>query len=201
MKQLFRTAALAAAAVLATSAVSAETLNFGTPLSGVGPTVNFATLTYEQVGDGDDWTFTLDTLDLATLFASSGAFIGSVAVDTPSDVPSFGSGLAMTDVTGGGVTTVEARNGGGPGGVYDFRFALGQGAGNRLSSNETVSWTWNDSGLTSFSDFALHVQGLTGEGSSSIWYVSSPIPEPASLAMMLAGAGVIGAAVRRRRRA
>lgn len=202
MKLTLRTAVLAAAAALIAQSAAAETLTFGTPLSGTGPTVDFATLTYTQTGDGDDWTFTLAAQDLATLFSSAGAFIGSVAVDTPDSVPGFGSGLAMTNVSGG-VTSVEARNGGGPGGVFDFRFALGQGAGNRLTSGETVTWTWNDSGLQSFTQLALHVQGLEGNGqgySNSIWYIpTTPVPEPATLAMMLAGAGLIGVARRRRR--
>lgn len=200
MRHTLSTAVLAGAAALAAGAASAETLNFGTPLAGVGPTVDFATLTYTQTGNGDDWTFTLEAKDLATLFSSPGAFIGSVAVDTPDTVPNFGGGLAMSDVSGG-VTSVEARNGGGPGGVFDFRFALGQGASNRLSSNESVTWTWNDSGIGSFTDLALHVQGLSGDGgSSSIWYVSTPVPEPAALATMLAGLGLLGALGRRRSR-
>lgn len=203
-KQLYRPllAAFLTAGALGATNASAETLQFGTPIAGTGPTANFATLDYTQTGDGDDWTFSLTTQDLAAVFGGASAFIGSVAVQVSGDSPNYGSGVAMTGVTGG-VTDVSAVNGGGPGGDWDFRFALGGGAGDRLGSNETVTWNWTDSGYASFADFALHVQGLEGNGlgySGSIWYGTAPIPEPGTYAMLLAGLAGLGAFARRRDR-
>ena len=181
----------------------AVTLSFGAPLSGVGPNAHVATLSYTQIGDGDDWVFTLATTDLASVFSASGAFVGALAVEVPGNrVASYAGGVPLGSVVGG-VSTVELRNGGGPGGDFDFRIALGSG-GDRLGSSEAVAWTWLDSGYSSFTQLALHVQGLsgnTGGNSSSIWYqsvVAAPVPEPAGALLLLAGVTVIGALARRR---
>lgn len=198
LRRVCALAALTAGGILAPPSW-AVTATFGTPLSGTGPTTTFASLTYNQVGDGDDWQFTLTADDLASIFAASGAFIGSMAVDVPGSSPSYGSGLAMTGVSGG-VSTVEAKNGGGPTGVFDFRIDFGGGS-DRLTSNESVSWTWTDSGYSSFSQLALHVQGLDGNTagySESIWYIPV-VPEPETYALMVAGLGAMLLIGRRRR--
>lgn len=203
MKKLHASRMLCALCAAAfTGAVPAMTLTFGTPLAGTGPTASFATLTYNPTvaSSGDDWSFTLSAGNLASIFAVSGAFIGTLAVAVPGSAPNYASGLAMSGVAGG-VAQVAARNGGGPTGVFDFRLDLGQGS-DRLTSNESVSWTWNNSGYTSFDQFALHVQGLkynTAGNSESIWYSpTTPVPEPATYGLMLAGLAATGLALRRR---
>lgn len=201
LRRVCALAAITAGGVFAQSSW-AVTQTFGTPLSGTGPTATFASLTYNQTGDGDDWTFTLTADNLASIFAASGAFIGSMAVDVPGSSPNYGSGLAMTGVSGG-VSSVKAKNGGGPTGVFDFRIDLGGGS-DKLTSNEMVTWTWTDSGYTSFSQFALHVQGLEGntaDYSDSIWYspAPTPVPEPETYALLVAGLGAMLLMGRRRR--
>jgi len=179
---------------------TATTLDYGVPLSGTGPTTQFATLSYSQIGDGDDWVFVLAAADLSSVFSASGAFIGSIAVDAPgAEGANYAGGLALTNVVGG-VATVEARNGGGPGGAFDFRIVLGAGA-DRLTGNESVGWTWMDSGYASFTQLALHVQGLsgnTGGNSDSVWYLPTPVPEPGTVLLMLAGCAALAGRVWRR---
>jgi hypothetical protein len=194
-----KTLALALAALLGAGAASAETLTFGTPLSGTGPTTTFATLNVTQTGSGDDWQFTLTAGDLTNIFGSANAFIGSLAIDAPgAESFNFGGGLSLETAVGGGVGTVTAVNGGGPGGAFDFRLLFG-GGNDRLTAGESVSFSWQDSGITTITDLALHVQGLDGNAngnSSSVWYspggVTTPVPEPATLAMLAAGLGVLG---------
>jgi len=182
-----------ASAVLVAGPVSATTLNYVAPLPGAA---SIASLSYSQVGDGDDWQFTLAATDLDAVFASTGAFIGSIAVEAPgAESVNFRGGLALSDVSGG-VSAVVARNGGGPGGDFDFRIALGSG-GDRLGGNESVAWTWNDSGFQSFSQLALHVQGLAG-AEGSLWVLPSAVAEPGSLVLLLAGLGFLGKLGRRR---
>ena len=97
-------------------AVQAASYQFGQLLAGNGPTnPHFADLEITDNGSGN-WTFTLTALDLNTIFGSS-SFIGSMAVD----------GVKPTSIStdaGGGVTAVNLQNGGGPGGIYDFRYDM-----------------------------------------------------------------------------
>jgi hypothetical protein len=181
-----RITVLAAVLALCAGSAGATTYTFGTLLSGSGaPTsLTFATLTADVVGS--DVQFTLDASGLSG-FTGAAPFIGSLAID----------GTRTGSVTGvtGGVADVSLRPGGGPGGNFDFRFAIGGSGQDRLTSGETVSWTWVG-GAGNDTDVALHVQGIDYPGASSAWYVSA-VPEPATWALMLSGAAVLGWARRR----
>lgn len=164
--------------------------NFGTILSGSGPTTNFATLTIDDVAN----TFTFAPVSLTGF--GSGAFIASLAIDY--SIPQ--GSLTANWISGGvGSGNVDIANGGGPGGGSDFRYDLFQGQ-DRLTNGEALSWSSVDFDLSKMTGLALHVQGVTGQGnSSSIWYSpTTAVPEPETYVMLLAGLALIGANARRR---
>jgi hypothetical protein len=172
------------------SNAQAASYHFGHLLSGGGPSnIHFADLEINDLGSGH-WSFFLHNIDLSAF--GSGAFIGSLAVDgvTPSSV---------TTVAGGGVSTVSKNPGGGPGGSFDFRYDFGRGS-DKLKTGESVSWNafgLGSSHLPISGELALHVQG-TKFSPDSAWYIS-PVPEPETYAMLLAGLGLIGFSARSRK--
>ena len=183
---------------ISASIASADTVNYqyGDLLSGsFVPSSVFANLSVSTV-DNITYDFVLTTNNLNTIF-TTGAFIGSVAVDTTFANQEALPSVALTG-TGNGVAEIDTSNGGGPTGVYDFRYVFGQGQ-DRLEANEVVSFTSTfamahtfDAGL-----FALHVQGLTDNQGGSAWYTPSAVPVPAALPLMASALGVFGIARRR----
>lgn len=192
MKSAWRTF-LAALVLTISSASYAASDDFGTLLSGsFQPSDTFATLSYSTT-DNLVYNFTLTAYDLDALF-TSGAFIGAIAVDADADV-------AVSNVVGD--TVVSVSPGGGPTGVWDFRFDLTGPQQARLTANETVSFdaTFSQAVILGSDSFALHVQGLTDAQGGSAWYVPTPVPEPETYAMMLTGLGFLGFTARRKRQA
>lgn len=163
------------------------------------PASSFASLTYSA--SANIYTFTLKANDLNALF-TSGAFIRSIAVNTSPDIQLNGKNAPTVTVSNlsGGVTTLEAANGSGPTGVYDFRFDIGKGS-DRLTANETVTWTAAFSTPVTFKGLSIHVQGLTQAQGDSAWYipaVTAAVPEPENSALFLLGLGVVGVTLRKR---
>jgi len=186
--RFFKTLVLAMTMLVSVSSQAAVE-SYGTLLSGsYQPATDFASLSVS--GTGNVYTFTLTAYDLNALFTNK-AFIGSIAVKVSPDVKA--NTIAVSGISGG-VTNLAASNGGGPGGDWDFRFVLGQGANDRLLANESVTWTATFASNVSIDDYALHVQGLTKAQGDSAWYLNSvvttPVPEPASWALLLVGLGV-----------
>jgi len=89
--------------------------------------------------------------------------------------------------------------GGGPNGGWEFRFDFTDKKQDRLTDDETVSWTWIG-GAGHFSDFAAHMQGIDYGNTTSAWYGAVAVPEPGAYAMFLSGLVVLGASAARRRR-
>lgn len=191
MKSAWRTF-LAALTLAVSSASYAASDDYGTLLAGsYQPPDTFATLTYNTT-DNLVYNFTLTAYDLDALF-TSGAFIGAIAVD--SDVTPTVSNVV-------GDTVVSISPGGGPTGIFDFRFDLTGPQQARLTANESVSFdaTFAQAVILGSDSFALHVQGLTDEQGGSAWYVPTPVPEPETYAMMLTGLGFLGFTARRKMR-
>lgn len=170
----------------------AATDEFGELLSGsFQPTDTFASLSYTTT-DNLVYSFTLTAFDLDAIF-TDGAFIGAIAVDSNTSEP------VVSNVSGD--TVVSTSPGGGPGGIWEFRFDLTGPQQARLTANESISFdaTFDQAVILGSNSFALHVQGLTEAQGGSAWYVPTPIPEPETYAMMLAGLGMLGFTAKRRK--
>lgn len=183
---------MAALALAFGVSANAATDDFGTLLSGsFQPTETFASLSYTTT-DNLVYSFTLTAYDLDAIFTTD-AFIGAIAVDSDTNDP------IVSNVSGD--TVVSVSPGGGPGGNWEFRFDLTDGEANRLTANESVSFdaTFDQAVILGSNSFALHVQGLTEAQGGSAWYVPTPIPEPETYAMMLAGLGLLGFTAKRKK--
>jgi hypothetical protein len=210
----FRSAALGAVLALASVAAQAQMLlyEFGYQLSHPSstiyqPTDTFATLsvsTYDNV----HYMFDLQALPtMGNLFGNTNASIGAVVFNTGSESPVV-SGITLA-AGSWGVDNIwylpyNMQLGGI---VFDFTEALfgSSHANDSISSGERVVWMTTFSEATSFAapPFALKVFGIGSEDSSYAFYAPtsvSPIPEPETYAMMLAGLGMLGFGARRRQK-
>ena len=198
---------LAVAGLLAFSgsvrAAVTTTYNFGNLLTGYGgaPAVaNFATLAMTANGGGI-WTFKL-TIDngLFSTFGSNNAFIGSMSFDFNPDPDNKKLKTEFISSNLGGVPSVKLTSGTGLSGLSDIDFGtkFGNGAGNRLSQNDYVSWKISGLGTSQYTNMYVHVQGGPNGGSAKYTPMSA-IPEPETYAMMLAGLGLLGFTARRRK--
>ena len=181
---------------------AAVTYSFGSFLTGgddapTGTLPTFATLDIVNSG-GTTYTFTLTTLaNFASVFTAN-AFVGEAEFNTDGTQGSVGTPILAAGSWG--VSSISGTSGSGSGSIsWDFGDAFG-GGGDRLTSNEQVSWTQTfGSALNLVDPFALlHVQSLQG-GDSGKYIPTTPIPEPGTYAMMLAGLGLLGFVARRRR--
>jgi hypothetical protein len=180
---------LGSAALVASLSANATVDTYGDLLSGTyQPDTTFASMTYTSIGNV--YSFTLSAFDLDAIF-TDGSFIGSIAVDSEYQP-------IISNVVGD--TVVSVTDGGGPTGIWDFRFDLTGSQQTRLTAYETVSWdaTFSQPVTLTSDSFALHVQGLSTEQGGSGWYTATPVPEPETYAMMLAGLGMLGFTARRK---
>lgn len=185
------------------SMAATTTYDFGNLLSGhFQPSNTFASLSV-TTEDNQNFAFEFKSYDLNSIF-NDGAFITKLTLN---NTTSTTDNPVISDVLGD--ATVKVGNGGGPGGTdtWDFLFKYGTSntEASRLNGNETVTWKASFAGAIQFGTpaFAVHVQGLdkvNTDSDGSAWYTSvTPIPEPETYAMMLAGLGLMMTVVRRRR--
>jgi hypothetical protein len=213
---------LAAAFLVGALPAHAQTweYHFGTQLAGnpYQPSTSFAHMSVSTT-DSLSFNFVLNAFDtasggtLSSMFGST-AFIGRAIFNTVTGADP----VSITNiVTNGSVGNVflssSSANVGGVG--FDFSDCFGGGSncstggsGNRLQSGETVSWTLNfaeaQTPLLGSPSIALHVQSWGPGSNNSGWYtpsVTTPIPEPETYAMLLAGLALLGFARKRRERA
>ena len=205
VKNFFRKSAIALAASLACAGAQAQTTtyNFGTQLTGsLQPASSFATLSVTTT-NSTNYLFDLQlTSDFGSLFNNSNAFVGKVLFNT-AGVDPIGSSVGLAPGTWGVSSITYRANSAQPGSIdFDFSETIGYGAGNRLVSGERVMWTTSFAQPTGFvaPQFALHVQSIGVNGDSG-WYIPTvtPVPEPETYALMLAGLGLLGFHARRRK--
>jgi len=171
------------------------------------PAGSFATMSVTSY-DSIHYTFDLQTLPtFGSLFGNANASIGGVVFNTPNAAPVVDSVQLASGTWGVGSIwhlpySVQL------GGIaFDFTEALtGNGfADSRLSSGERVVWQTTFAQPTTFSapPFALKVFGIGTNDAAYAFYAPtsvSPIPEPETYAIMLAGLGMLGFAAHRRKR-
>lgn len=201
---------LVVAGLLAFSNAShAAVYDFGnllTASSGYTAPDSFASAPFSQLSATDSgggvWTFLLTINN--NLFSSfgAGAFIGSMSFDFTPDPVLNRPATTFIESNVAGVTSVTSTSGTGLSGLTDIDFGtkFGGGSGNRLSQNDYVRWSV--SGLapgSSLTNMYLHVQGIDGGYSAKYTPIVSPVPEPETYAMLLAGLGLIGFSARRRK--
>jgi hypothetical protein len=179
------------------------------------PEQTFASLSISTT----DWLrfdFTLRAFDtpdggtLASVFGT-GAFIAKAAFNSASGVdPVSISNIQTNGYVGNVYMVTGAPTLGGIG--FDFGDCFGSAgpcnnagpASGRLESGESVSWSLTFAGrqdpFLGTPPVALNVHAGTKEGWTDAWYTpTSPIPEPETYAMLLAGLGLMGFVARRRR--
>lgn len=207
---------VAVGAMLAVASVAAQAqmlqYEFGYQLSHPSstiyqPTDTFATLsvsTYDNV----HYMFDLQALPtMSTLFGNPNASIGAVVFNTGSEAPTV-SGITLAAGTWGVDNIWYLPYNMQLGGiVFDFTETLwgSSVANDAIASGERVVWMTTFSEATSFAEppFALKVFGIGSVDSSYAFYAPttvSPIPEPETYAMLLAGLGLLGVAGRRRQK-
>ena len=177
--------------------------NFGSLLTastGYTAPNNFAANPFAQLqatnNGGGVWAFMLTINN--NLFSSFGpsAFLGTMTFDfTPDPV---NKNLVTAFVASNGVATATGTGGTGNSGLLDVDFGTKFGQGkDKLVQNEWVKWTVSGLGNSNLTNMYVHVQGITG-GYSAKYTPVTPIPEPETYAMLLAGLGLLGFAARRR---
>ncbi len=158
---------------------------------GAGPAnTHLAQLDIYDLGGGE-WLFRLYDINLS-IFGSA-AYISSMAVFGPEPD-------SIATVPGGGVNEVDKSPDRGPFGFLSFSYTFDKGS-DKLMNGEEISW--NVYGISYPNDdhlfkFALHVQE-TNYSPDSAWYIPL-VPEPQTYAMLLAGLGLLGFMVQRRKK-
>jgi hypothetical protein len=210
----FKKFAIAVSAALVSAAAQAQTTttySFGTQIAGdpaYQPAVTFATLSV-TTSDSMAYLFDLQLVpSFGAIFGNSDAIIHRVVFNSGGNIDPVPDSVKLASGGPWGVSNLYySTNDQEIGGiVFDFM----EGWGNpyptgQLTSGERVVWESSFTTPTTFDQppFAVKVFGFGSDGSGSAYYVPSsvsPVPEPETYALMLAGLGLLGVAARRRNR-
>lgn len=160
--------------------------------------------------DGNVWTFKLSVHEHAFDVFGENAYIGSMSFDyEPDPVGKVVSTIVASNSDG--VTVVYSTSGTGASGLPEVDFGTKFGKKSSRNStrqllNEDDYVIWTVSGLigSNYSNMYVHVQGIGSKGYSAKYtplpgIPTSPVPEPETYAMLLAGLGMLGLVSRRRK--
>lgn len=161
----------------------------------------FAHLQIDDFGASSDYTLSINNI----LFSSfgPGAYLSSIYFDY---VPNTGSGyptaIISSNVAGMSVTGAGGTTYGGV--VFDFGDVFGVPSGAQLVDNAYVKWSVSGVGSGGGyrlvnSDVTVNNITLPSGGPYRAKYAMIPVPEPEAYAMLLAGLGLFGFTMRRRK--
>lgn len=161
----------------------------------------FAHLQIDDFASYSDYTLSINN----NLFSSfgPGAYLSSIYFDY---VPNTGSGyptlMLGSNVAGMSVTGTPGTTYGGV--VFDFGDVFGVPSGAQLVDNAYVKWSVSGVGSgggyrLANSDVTVNNITLPSGGPYRAKYAMIPVPEPEAYAMLLAGLGLFGFTVRRRK--
>lgn len=190
MRRLIGTCALAAACAAGPAAAATYTYSFDQLLGG-GTIDSVATLTIQDIAGGVNFTLTGEFGEWGDM-----SFLSRIHFNGPN---------GMVTVGPGNVFDMPPTYGAHVDGSYTFTwegiFPVSNAPGSdRFLDGDTASWSIMGSGITtaSFTGMAMvHLQGIGPNGEGSI-KVLTPIPEPSTYALLLAGLAGTGWWVRRR---
>jgi hypothetical protein len=195
LKLSLKPAVAAAALAFAAAGAHAATYTHTFTQLTTGETVDaLATLAIEDTASGVQFTLTgsFDSL-------GSDSFLSRIEFNGPNGAVSIGEGntFAMQPTYGEHINASYSF-------TWEGQFPVSNSEGSdRFVSGDSAVWTIAGDGLSanSFSGTAMiHLQGVAGFGNESSIKVLSPIPEPETYALMLAGLAAMGMVVRRRSR-
>ncbi|MBV6323913.1 FxDxF family PEP-CTERM protein [Duganella violaceipulchra] len=178
--------AFAAAIASAPAAFAAtETIVLGTSLEAGFASQDMAHLTITESGGNTVWTLAANWDN--ALNATNPFIFGLQFSDKKSAAPvNFSAAVGSTiALASNGLSATQIK----------FRTANNSG---RFTDGETATWTFNNTALSDFGSFQLHVNAVTASGGSVKFTPMIPVPEPETYGMLLAGLGLLGLVARRR---
>ncbi|WP_158568017.1 MULTISPECIES: FxDxF family PEP-CTERM protein [unclassified Duganella] len=163
-----------------------ETIVLGHSLTAGFASQDMAHLKIDQVGADTVWTLKADwnnSLNGTSPFVFDLEFSNTKHAAPVSFSPLDGSTIGLAN-HGLSATAVK--------------FQPGNNNNGRFTDGESATWTFTNTTLNDFSNFQLHVNALTNNQSVKFTQYVTPVPEPETYGMLLAGLGLVGFAARRR---
>ncbi|WP_332854087.1 FxDxF family PEP-CTERM protein [Duganella sp. S19_KUP01_CR8] len=175
---------VAAIGTASTAFAATETIVLGQSNVAGFASQDMAHLTITESGANTVWTLSADWNN--ALNATNPFIFGLQFTDAKNAAPvGFSATSGSISLANNGLSATQVK----------FRTANNSG---RFTDGEAATWTFNNTKLSDFSAFQLHINALTATGGSVKFTQLSAVPEPETYGMLLAGLGLVGFAARRR---